>query len=95
MPRCAFNKTQCEDGLDGLRAWEFEYSEENGVFSREPLHNWASHPSDAFAYGCQVMADLSKSDLPDESPVFPVSSGQMNVTLDELWAETPTREDRY
>lgn len=95
MPRCAFNKTQCEDGLDGLRAWEFEYSEENGVFSREPLHNWASHPSDAFAYGCQVMADLSKSDLPDDSPVFPVSSGQMNVTLDELWAETPTREERF
>lgn len=52
---CAFDNLGCYDGLDGLRAWEFEYSDDLGVFSREPLHNWASHPADAFAYGCQVM----------------------------------------
>src|SRR5690606_8666838 len=50
IQRCAFNRTACEDGIDGLTAWEFSYNEDLGVFSREPLHNWASHPGDAFAY---------------------------------------------
>jgi phage terminase large subunit len=55
IKKCAFHATECEDGVDGLRAWEFTYNDDLGVFSREPNHNWASHPSDGFAYGCQVM----------------------------------------
>ncbi len=59
-----FNETACQDGLDGLEAWEFEYIEDDQVFSREPLHNWASHRGDSFAYGCEVMKGLApaKSD---------------------------------
>ena len=57
--QCAFNKTACEAGLDGLGAWEYEWNEDLQTFSREPLHNWASHPGDAFAYGCQVMQGLA------------------------------------
>ena len=52
---CEFNESRCERGLDGLRAWIFKHDDEKQVFSREPEHNWASHPSDAFTYGCQVM----------------------------------------
>lgn len=55
IQKCEFNKARCEVGLDGLRAWEYEYNPDTLSFSREPLHNWASHPSDAFSYGCQVM----------------------------------------
>lgn len=57
IKKCAFNKSACEQGLDGLRSWEFDYNEEAGVFSREPKHNWASHPSDGFSYGCQVLRE--------------------------------------
>jgi phage terminase large subunit len=55
IKQCEFHKTRCELGLDGLRAWEFEYNPDTQAFSREPLHNWASHPSDGYSYGCQVM----------------------------------------
>jgi phage terminase large subunit len=55
IKQCEFHKTRCEEGLDGLRAWEFEYNPDTLAFSREPLHNWASHPSDGYSYGCQVM----------------------------------------
>jgi phage terminase large subunit len=83
--------------LDGLRAWEFIYSEENGVFSREPNHNWASHPSDAFAYGCQAMQEF-KQDKKDEKPIFSIKSGEngkiRTESLDTLWAETNKRVDR-
>lgn len=57
LPRCAFHVDLCEAGLDGLRAWEYEFNDELSVFSKEPLHNWASHPSDAFAYGAQMMTE--------------------------------------
>lgn len=97
VDKCAFNKTKCETGLDGLRAWEFVYSEENGVFSREPNHNWASHPSDAFAYGAQVMQD-HKEKIQDKTPIFSIKSGEngkiRTESLDTLWAETNKRVER-
>lgn len=97
IDRCAFHVDLCETGLDGLRAWEFIYSEENGVFSREPNHNWASHPSDAFAYGCQAMQEF-KENKKDEKPIFSIKSGEngkiRTESLDTLWAETNKRIER-
>jgi phage terminase large subunit len=81
IQKCEFNRDLCDTGLDGLRAWEFTYSDENNIFSREPLHNWASHPSDAFSYGCQVMQNLPE--IKDE----PKPKFLENMTLNELWKE--------
>ncbi|KDC59165.1 PBSX family phage terminase large subunit [Bordetella bronchiseptica] len=97
IQRCAFNKTLCEDGLDGLIAWEFDWNEETNVFSREPLHNWASHPSDAFAYGCQVMQDF-KEPPSLENARFPVLHDgkrmRTGITMDELWRESDRMNKR-
>jgi phage terminase large subunit len=82
---CAFNRTKCDEGLDGLRAWEFVYNEDAGIFSREPNHNWASHPSDAFAYGAQVV-QMPRKDLPPPKPKF-----WHEQTLNEIFESTPTQ----
>jgi phage terminase large subunit len=96
IANCEFHKERCEDGLDGLMAWEYEYDEENGVFSREPKHNWASHPSDAFAYGCQVMQNV-KYEVTAE-PVFPVIAKSDNSIqlppLDDMWAQSSKHQNR-
>ena len=55
--RCAFNPENCERGLDALRSWQYEWNEETRTFSKEPKHDWASHPGDAFSYGCQVLEE--------------------------------------
>jgi phage terminase large subunit len=91
--RCAFNQTLCEEGLDGLTAWEFEWNDDTGVFSREPIHNFASHPSDAFAYGCQVMQDFKHADTPQEIrfPIKGVNGRIVTATLDELWDMEETK----
>ena len=88
IEQCRFNKTACEDGLDGLRAWEFVYIEDAGVLSREPLHNWASHPADAFAYGCQVMQSIKAAAPPQEIRMKGLAVGNgashIQLTFNEL-----------
>lgn len=95
IDRCEFNRTRCEAGLDGLQAWEFEWIEDNQAFSREPIHNWASHPSDAFAYGCQVMQELpppTAKEVPgrimqvrnDGAPI------RSQMTMEDAWSTLET-----
>ena len=86
--KCEFHADDCEEGIDGLAAWEFKYNEETGVFSREPNHNWASHPSDAFAYGCQVMQDVKLAPIADNT-IRGIMVGANTVTINELWNEQP------
>ena len=84
IDRCEFHKERCEDGLDGLMAWEFDYNEDNNVFSREPKHDWASHPSDGFAYGCQRMQDMEAPKEEPEDRVLQVGSGSTFI-MNDLW----------
>lgn len=84
-----FHQANCEKGLDGLRAWEYEWNPDTLTFSREPLHNWASHDGDGFSYGCQVMKGLAP---PKEEPKPEQMRGVENITVNELLKLTrPTR----
>ena len=89
IDKCAFDRNGCEEGLDGLLAWEFEWNEELNVFSREPLHNWASHPGDGFAYGCQVMRDYESPPKSAEKPRF-----LHETTVDELFYPERSKKAR-
>lgn len=94
IDKCEFHVDACEEGIDGLAAWEFEYNEETGIFSREPLHNWASHPADGFAYGCQVMQEELPEVKEEAIPIKGITVGQNNVTLEELWKDTKRPSNR-
>jgi phage terminase large subunit len=97
IKKCAFHKSKCEQGIDGLMAWEFNYNDESGVFSREPNHNWASHPSDAFAYGTQVLNE-EKPKEPEKLAVHPVMGHNgriMTIPIDDMWSESTKRVERY
>ncbi len=79
IDRCEFHETRCSDGLDGLREWSYEYDDELKTFSKEPKHDWASHPGDGFSYGAQMMREYVKPKPADELPKFPLGR-----TIDEL-----------
>ncbi len=72
IDQCEFNEVKCEEGLDGLREWSYEYDEETKTFSKEPKHDWASHPGDGFSYGAQMMREYVKPKPKDELPKFPI-----------------------
>ena len=50
LPRCWFDKTRTEQGLDALRNYRREYDEDNNTFKSTPVHDWASHAADAFGH---------------------------------------------
>lgn len=85
---CEFHETNCEDGLDGLRNWEYEWNPDLKVFMKEPLHNWASHPSDGFSYGCQVMQGLPpKAEEKKPDPTAPLTLAQMTELHDKKFKQ--------
>jgi hypothetical protein len=50
LPKCWFNMPKVRQGVDCLRNYRREYDEKRNVFFEKPLHDWASHGSDAFRY---------------------------------------------
>lgn len=45
--RMWFDETECEQGIEALKNYVRAWDEKNKIFHRTPLHNWASHGSDA------------------------------------------------
>lgn len=87
LPICYFNQ-RTSDGVEGLRAYQREWDEENKCFSDRPLHNWASHPSDSFRYLSIVAQALVLEDKkPERSRIIIPNAG----TLDELFEKHEQR----
>lgn len=51
LPICTFDEEKCAEGIKGLENYRKEWDEARGSYRDQPLHDWASHPSDAFRYG--------------------------------------------
>lgn len=104
MPHTRFAKTACAKGLAGLRAWAFEWNNDTRQFSREPKHDWASHPGDGWSYGAQIMEEhivkvakprqnrdvRSPADYGEDSNV-PRGTIFTLPSLDYLWKQNPAR----
>ncbi len=50
LPKCWFDREKCSDGIKALAAYERKWDAKLKVYAEKPLHNWASHGSDAFRY---------------------------------------------
>jgi len=50
LPRCWFDETKTARGLDCLRNYRRDFNDKLGEFKSTPVHDWASHGSDAFRY---------------------------------------------
>ena len=50
LPRCWFDLEKCSHGISALREYRSEWDDKLKTLRPTPLHNWASHPADAFRY---------------------------------------------
>lgn len=94
LPQCHFNKTRCAKGLMGLRAWSFEWNADTRQFSRDPKHDWASHPGDGFSEGALMMQKYVKEKKRGEMPVegvreLPGGGICLGVSLEDMYKQVP------
>lgn len=57
---CWFDNEKCADGLQCLRNYRYEIDEKTQQYSKNPLHDWASHGADAFRYAAMSMKVKAK-----------------------------------
>jgi hypothetical protein len=46
--RCWFDSEKCSEGLECLWHYRAEWQEKNGIYKKDPLHDWSSHGADSF-----------------------------------------------
>lgn len=49
-----FDSERCAEGLKALRNYRYKWIERDQIFSREPVHDWASHDADALMQSAQA-----------------------------------------
>jgi phage terminase large subunit len=63
FPQCRFDAEKCAEGIQALKAYQWDRDEEKPG-EPKPLHNFASHPADAFMEACVSVKDTVKRVLP-------------------------------
>lgn len=82
LPTCYFS-VKCEEGVEGLRAYKRAYDDERKVFSDHPLHDWASHPADAFRYLCLVAKEIPVEEQEEKRIILPNSGMKLQQLFEE------------
>lgn len=48
LSRCWFDSENCKRGIGGLKGYKKEWNDKMMVYKDMPVHDWTSHPTDAF-----------------------------------------------
>ena len=79
-----FDRTRCMDGIEHLRQYRRQWDEDRKMFGPDPAKTPHNHTADAFRYAAIAMRDGDASPKKPEKPRF-----LNEMSLDELWANTP------
>jgi phage terminase large subunit len=66
LNRCWFDKTATARGVESLKQYRREWDDRGKVFKPKPLHDWTSHPADAFRYLATGLKSTSKPQWSDQ-----------------------------
>jgi phage terminase large subunit len=86
LERCWFDVSACEQGLEALRQYQFEFDSEKKVFRSKPRHDFASHGADAF----EIIGQVWQKPRQDEEKAKPRFLHE--ATADEIFWPAKTRK---
>lgn len=89
IPLCVFDAEKTEAGVDALRMYRASYDEEKRVLADRPVHDWTSHPADAFRYLAMSWREASK----EVEPVDRLQRLLARPTLDEMIEDYERADD--
>ena len=84
----AWFDNKCHELIECLRQYQREWDDDKKVFRDRPKHDWTSHSADAMRYLSIVWKD-EESPILKDTRVKGLSVGENEVTLDEMWKQTP------
>ena len=90
LMRAWFDADKCEDGIECLRQYQREFDEDKKVFRDKPRHDWTSHGADAFRMLAIAWSEEHK-EVARDKPITGLHVGETDVTLNEMWQQTPKR----
>jgi hypothetical protein len=96
MPRVWFDKDNCESAVELLKQYQREWDEDKKAFRDKPRHDNTSHCADAFRMMAVAWRE-NKPKIEEKVDIFPVKGQNGRIVtapLDDLWKETPRRNDR-
>ena len=76
-----------------MRQYQREWDDDKKVFRDRPKHDWTSHSADAMRYLAIVWRDEEIA-IKQDDRIIGVHVGQTEVTLEQLWKETPKQLTR-
>ena len=84
--QACFNESAIE-GLDAIKQYRYEWNDEKKNFSLSPVHDWTSHPADAW----MVAAVAYRADAPKPAPKASEPRLIQNATMNDLWQTKKTK----
>ena len=94
LARCWFAADRCGDGIEALKAYRREWDDKGRTFRNTAVHDWASHPADAFRYLSMAWREMGAAPVPANDRILSV--GDLNeVRMDDLWESRPRRRSRW
>lgn len=68
LPKCWFDRTKCEAGIEALRQYAAEFDEKMRAYkdNPRPIH-WSNHAADAFRYLCMAWREMNPKP-PEKKP---------------------------
>ena len=78
LPKCWFDQVKCKPGLEALQNYRRDYNQRLNEYKAVPVHDWASHGSDAFRIGAVAIKDIEEKAKHVELPVYHGEGGWMS-----------------
>jgi hypothetical protein len=96
LPRVWFDRDNCESSVELLKQYQREWDEDKKAFRDKPRHDNTSHCADAFRMMAVAWRE-NKPKIEEKVDIFPVKGQNGRIVtapLDDLWKDTPRRNDR-
>jgi len=97
LPLCVFDVKKCAKGLDALKSYRREYDSKTQTWKDNPVHDWSSHPADAFrtrAVAWQGTLGSEDGALTADTQYdvmrSPEEQAEMGRQLNRRWSRSPS-----
>lgn len=90
LEKTYIDRATCAKGIEGIRSYRYKWDDDKKFFTKDPYHDWASHPATAL----EIIGRVHRDPIPDESEEKPRFLHE--ATFDEImWSEKSKTRERY